>query len=30
MAYLVKMGTDADDIPQFCAECNCCYGGTEE
>lgn len=30
MAYLVRMGTDADDIPQFCAGCNCCYGGTGE
>ena len=20
------MGTDADDIPQFCAECWCCHG----
>ena len=30
MSYLIKMGTDADDIPQFCAECNCCYCGTGE
>jgi len=29
MAYLVKIGTDADEIPQFCAECACCYGSGE-
>lgn len=26
MAYLVKMGTDADEIPACCAECWCCHG----
>lgn len=30
MAYLVKMGTDADEIPSCCAECWCCHGDIED
>lgn len=29
MAYLVKIGTDADEIPACCAECWCCQGDIE-